>query len=417
MTRQRRLCARFYAFGLFAVVALVAGQSTYAAGEISPALLAAHQLIGAQQSSGLFTFEHDFIPERKRLGTDSNIGRMAYVTREAAAVYGLSNYYLYDQDKGVARTLMAALRKLGALSVPIEKAPGQGAIEATGILALPFGRYKLHDALQWLGLLYRPTGEGRLVSYDRTYESAWAGATALSLLTELQFYRASGDPRFTQLRQAWMKGLLVLYDSGRGFRILPGSIDENALSNGEIWLALASYSRLVVDDRATASILARVDDYMMQTYAAAPNAEFYSWGTLAAAQRLKATSDVRFRRFIAQQTRAYLGGIGPASGSSDNSCSAIEGLGTALGVLTADKDQALVRLLRRRIEDEMAKNRLLQIQPGQTRVEFGGGTYLSSPLLADYAGAFLAGKYDPYVRIDYTEHCISALLDLGERKH
>lgn len=410
---------RFWAFGLLVGVALIAGWPAYAADESNPAWRAARQLMGAQQASGQFAFEHDFIPGRQRLSTKSGVGRMAYVTREAAAAYGLSNYFLYDRDAGVRRALVAVLRKFGELSLPIAKARGQEALESTGILALPFGRYKLHGTLQWLGLLYRPTGEGRLVSYDRSYETAWGGATALSLLTELQFYRASHDPQFTPLRRAWLEGLLVLYDGVGGFRTLPGSIDENALSNGEIWLALAYYTRLFANDRATAGIVAQVDDYMLQTYAALPNAEFYSWGMQAAAQRLAATSDARFRRFIAQQTRAYLDGVGPTPDATDNSCAEIEGLGTALRVLTAtaDPDQDLIRRLRERIDKEMAKNRSLQIQSGQTRIELGNGTSLSSPSVADYAGAFLAGTNDPYVRIDYTEHCISALLKLGEGKH
>ena len=410
--------ARFWAFGLLVGVAVIAGQPAYAVDKSDPAWRAAHQLMGAQLPSGQFAFEHDFVLGGRRPGTELGMGRVAYVTREAAAAYGLSNYFLYDKDAGVARAIKAVLRKLGELSLPIAKAPGQETLESTGILALPLGRYKLHGALQWLGLLYSPTGEGRLVSYDRSYETAWGGATALSLLTELQFYRASHDPQFTALRRAWLRGLLVLYDGG-GFRMLPGSIDENVMSNSEIWLALAYYTRLFADDPATAAIVAQMDDYMMRTYATLPNADFYSWGMNAAAQRLAATSDTKFRRFIAQQTRAYLDSIAPPPGSSENSCDVVEGLGTALRVLTAtaDPDRGLIRRLRQRIDSEMAKNLSLQIQPGQTRIELGNGTYLSSPSVADYAGAFLAGRHEPYVRIDYTEHCISALMELGEGKY
>jgi hypothetical protein len=136
----------------------------------------------------------------------------------------------------------------------------------------------------------------------------------------------------------------------------------------------------------------------------------------AAAHRLGATSDAKFIRFIAQQTHAYLDGIGPPTDPTENSCAAVEGLATALRVLAsaAEPDRALILRLRQRIDGEMAKNRSLQIQPGQTRIELDNGAYLSSPSVADYAGAFLAGTHQPYVRIDYTEHCISALRDLDE---
>jgi len=128
--------------------------------------------------------------------------------------------------------------------------------------------------------------------------------------------------------------------------------------------------------------------------------------------------DAKFSRFIAQQSRAYLNGVGPPAGRNGNSCAAVEGLATALRVLAAaDKpDRDLLANLGQRIDSEMTKNRLLQIQTGQTRVELADNTYLSSPSIADYAGAFLAGTHEPYVRIDYTEHCISALVELGEGK-
>jgi hypothetical protein len=418
MFGRRHVCLGLWVFGLLLGGALIGGLPAYAADESSPARRAALQLMGAQLPSGQFAFEHDFVLGGRRPGTELGVGRLEYITRQTAAAYGLSGYFLYDPEAAVARALVAVLRNLGELSLPIAKAPGQAAVESTGILALPVGRYKLHAMLQWLSLLYRPTGAGRLVSYDRSYETAWGGATALSLLTELQFYHASRDPQFAPLRQAWLQGLLVLYDAGRGFRALPGSIDENALSNGEIWLALAYYTRLFPDDNVTSALVAQVDDYMTETYGGRPNADFYSWGTKATAQRLDSTSDAKFSRFIAQQTRAYLDGVGPPPGTNANSCAAVEGLATALRVLMSaeNPDRDLIVSLRQRIDSEMAKNRLLQIQTGQTRIELGNNAYLSSPSIADYAGAFLAGTHEPYVRIDYTEHCISALLELGEGK-
>lgn len=407
-----RAHARRSALGLLFFV--IAAAPAHATDDGGPAWRAAHQLVNAQLPSGLFAFEHDFVLGGRPPDTERGTGKLAFITREAGTAYGLSNYLLHHNDVAVRTALVAALHNLGELSVPIAKATGQDALDATGLLALPFGRYKLRNALHWLGLLYHPTGEGRLVSYDRTYETAWGGATALALLSELQFYRASVDPQFVRLGRSWLTGLLVLYDS-RGFRELPESIDENALSNGETWLAFATYVRSFPDDSAAAAIAIRLDDYMMRTYAANPNYGFYTWGTKAAALRLEATSDVKFHRFIARQTRAFLNGIGPPVDPSENSCDAVEGLVTALHVLTsvADPDRDLLQRLRRRIDSEMEKNRSLQIEPGQTRIDLGNSTFLSSPSLADYAGAFLAGTHHPYVRVDYTVHCMTALLELG----
>lgn len=420
-TRIAKCSARvtFCAFGLLTGVALVAAGPASATDKSNPTWRAAHQLVRAQLPSGQFAFEHDFLLGGKRRDTEVGIGRLEYITRQAAAAYGLSHYFLYDKDPDVAHALAAALRNFGKHSLPIDKATGQRTLESTGILALPFGRYKLHGTLHALGLLYRSSGEGQLVSYDRSYETAWGGATALALLAELQYHSASHDDRFTSLRRAWLEGLLVLYDGIGGFRILPDSIDENDLSNGEIWLALATYTRLFPGDRATATIVARVDGYLMRNYVARRNKIFYSWAMKAAAERYAAKSDAKFVEFIAQQTRTFFDAARVRSDSTENSCADVEGLAAAHRVLNsvAHPYRDLIRQLRHRIDIEMTKNRSLQILPGQTRIELGNSTYLSSPSVADYAGAFLAGTHQPYVRIDYTEHCICALTELDQGRH
>ena len=398
---------------------VIAARPAHAADQNSSAWRAAHQLVGAQLPSGQFAFEHDFLLGGKRPDTEIGFGQVAYITRETAAAYGLSLYFLYDRDAGIPQALAAALRNFGKLSVPIDKATGQEALESTAILALPFGRYKLHGTLHWLGLLYRTSGEGRLVSYDHSYGTAWGGATALSLLTELQYYRASHDDRFASQRRAWLKGLLVLYDGVGGFRTLPDSIDENDLSNGEVWLTLAYYARLFPDDRATAAIVAKVDDYLIRNYAARRNAIYYSWAMKAAAERHAAVSDAKFVEFVTRQTRTYLDSTRVGSDPTENSCAEVEGLAAAYRVLNsvAHPDRDLVRRLRQKIDYEMTKNRTLQIQAGQTSIDLGNHTFLSSPSVAEYAGAFLAGTHQPYVRIDYTEHCICALMELGQDSH
>ena len=387
-----------------------------AADENSRASNAAQQLLRAQTPSGQFDFEYDFLLGGNRPKTRIGNGKVEVITREAGAAYGLSSYFLRDSDAKVHRALTAILLNLEKLSLPIAKAPGQETLEATGLIRLPFGRYKLHATLHALGLLYRPTGDGRLVSYDNSYDTAWGGATALALLTELQFYQSSHDRRFENLRQAWLHGLLVLYDKGAGFRSLPNSLDENALSNGEIWLALATYARLFPGDREVAGVVARVDGYMLSTYGAKFNHDIYSWAMKAAARRLLATGDAKFARFIQAQTKLRLAEARPASEAADNSCAKVEGLAAALRVLTASavKDESLVRRLRQVIADEMVKNNALQIQAGQDRIDLGHGATLISPAIAEHAGAFLAGAHQPYLRVDFTEHCICALLELEE---
>jgi hypothetical protein len=79
------------------------------------------------------------------------------------------------------------------------------------------------------------------------------------------------------------------------------------------------------------------------------------------------------------------------AGPDKNTCSYIEGLVTAARVLRADGNghAELLAQVRARIDSEMAKNRALQLQPGQSRIELGGGAYLWAPKAAGYAGAYL----------------------------
>jgi len=56
------------------------------------------------------------------------------------------------------------------------------------------------------------------------------------------------------------------------------------------------------------------------------------------------------------------------------------------------------------------RNRTYQIPPRQRRLALGGGSELRAPTLADSSGAFLAGRYRAYTRIDLTQHRISAFL-------
>jgi len=62
-----------------------------------------------------------------------------------------------------------------------------------------------------------------------------------------------------------------------------------------------------------------------------------------------------------------------------------------------------------RLNEEMEKNRALQIPPNGGRMVFGDGVQLISPRLRDFAGAFLVGRFRAYTRVDETAHCVSAM--------
>jgi hypothetical protein len=89
----------------------------------------------------------------------------------------------------------------------------------------------------------------------------------------------------------------------------------------------------------------------------------------------------------------------------------VEGLATAAGVLSSQPEYSLMaRQLAERVDQEMTKNQRFQIRSNVSRVELGDGVYLVSRHLGDFAGAFLAGASGVYTRIDYTGHCLAAML-------
>ena len=106
----------------------------------------------------------------------------------------------------------------------------------------------------------------------------------------------------------------------------------------------------------------------------------------------------------------------PPVGAPHNSCALVEGLaaGAAAMARAGRAGSPLHRTLRARIDAEMDKNRALQLQPARDRLALGDETYLVSPHLGTYAGAYLLGRYTPTVRVDVTHHCISAITEMQQ---
>ncbi len=208
---------------------------------------------------------------------------------------------------------------------------------------------------------------------------------------------------------------------GRGFRQDAASIDaDDYYSNGEAWLALATYVALHPDDAHAQRALRAVDEALIERYTTSPHRGIYSWGVMAAAQRFKTTRDPRFAAFVRTQSRLFLDRYRTPILPEDNTCAAMEGVIAALQILpsASGKDDDVRQGLEQWLAGERAKLLALQIQPGQEGMALGGDGYLRAPRMAGFAGAFIQGRYDPVVRVDLAAHCVSAMLLLdGERWH
>jgi hypothetical protein len=376
---------------------------------------AAHQLVRNQEPGGLLDFDMDFLAGKGTgSGTDA-IQKAAFIARQAAAAYGLAKYFEQTRDEQVREPLTRLIQALGEHSLPVGKSTAQRALEWLRVLSVPVARVRIESALQERGLLFTPSGDGALLAYEKGYDSAWGGGTAMALMAELHYFRASGDARFAALRERWRNGLAVLRVPGNGFREFPNRIDEGPYMNAEAWLAFALYRDTFPNGAITDSDIRDVDAYMIATYADRNNGPFFHWGSMAAARRFATTQDPRFIDFAGKLAQPMLATAPPADAPL-NSCTIVEGLAaTAATFARAGRaDTPLYRTMVARIRKEMDKNNALQLPPGLDRLTPGEGVVLISPRLADYAGAYLFGRALPTVRIDMTHHCISAVAEMQQ---
>lgn len=371
--------------------------------------LAVSHWLAVQKPSGFLPYGFDLLDN---VETERNSLSAPNLTRQTAAAAVLADYYALTGDPRASPAIQRFLRAFARHSLPISKSRTQNLVESTRLLSMPFGRYKIRDALERLGLLYQARGPGKVLSPTRDYSKAYTGAVALALLTELRYSQASGDNSFAPLRQAWLEGLIGLHIPGEGFRQDPTSIETTPYFDGEAWLALAQYHRTYPQDQRVSELLDDVDAVLMQKYGKAFRIDFYHWGTMAAAARFADTQDRRFLDFLKGQTDAFLS---RRTGRTDpnNNCAWIEGVADAVGALASANEErgALARRAMGWIGSEMRKAGQLQIQPGQRELAFPDARIVA-PRMQGFSGCFRGGIHAAYTQVDYTAHCVSAMVKL-----
>jgi hypothetical protein len=325
-----------------------------------PADVAAAYLRDAQLENGLFRYEYNFLTGRW--------SRKDNVVRQAGTAFALA---FYHQQRAHEPTRQAVVRSLTALA-------------ARSI----------------------PHGEGLLVSEDGSPEKARTGATALALAAAVLAGIDSAPIA------AWRDGLLALQrDDGR-FARTPLDERPSGYYDGETWMALGLLAARD-DDPALAQALARADSGMLRAYGAEVDITFYHWGQLAAATRYAKTGDPALVAFAAGQTQSFLDSARPKVSSNSNSCYSLEGLAAAYVLIATDQRLApLAQRIAERIQAELAHNLSLQVQREQEAFLLREGAELRLAELPLFAGAFLNARYQMKTRIDSTQHCLAALLQV-----
>jgi hypothetical protein len=394
---------------------LAVGQFSTAAPGNEPrsTTLAVDYLLRSQAPSGFLLYGFDFLQDS---ALEPGAMSAVQLTRQAGAAAVLADYYSVTRDP---RAALAVTRLLGALeahTLPISQNRLQGLVAWAGLLRVPVGRYRMASALNRYGLLFEPEGPGKLLSPDSNYANAYAGAAALALLAELRYVQASGDDRFASLRRALLEGLLALRIPGDGFRMDPTSIDTNAYFDAEAWTALAAYRRAFPDEARVEEILREVDAALMRKYGAEFRLPFFHWGTMAAALRYPDRREREFLEFIRAQTTEFLNQV-ERHPDNDNNCAAVEGVIDAIGTLrdAGEPGGALTLRAMRWARAEMSKAWRMQIEPGQTELVFANARIIA-PRMQEFAGSFRSGLYGADTLVDYTGHCLSAMVK-SKRQH
>ena len=329
------------------------------------AILAATHMANIQRKTGYFSYEFDF--------ASGSWSRADELVRQAGASYGLSEYLLTHRDDIIKGVVEKAIKAYPINSVPIK--------------------------------------EGKKLTDNQDLKKTETGATAHALIGAMQYAKATGDHQFYADIQEWKIGLVALYHPQGGFAGGAFDPEESPYFNGEAWLALCVYADSYPNDDKVKSIMPLIDIAMIKLYTASPDIGFFHWGLMATAKRFDQTKDQKFIEFGAQQVNYFLTKMRPDFDEEVNSCYSVEGMAAVLPVLQKDKKQNLIAAsLLTRLRQEMTKNMGMQIRPEQKVLLLIGGRTLTAPELPRYAGAFINGLDRPQIRIDFTQHCLSALL-------
>jgi hypothetical protein len=336
-------------------------------------------LTNAQQSSGRFRYE--FRPYEDTYTTDDNI------VRQAGALFALTEVLKHDADD--------PLNLSGSAEDSIDH----------------FDRISKEG--EYNGTKFR------CVTQNGASTRCELGATALVLTSILGYIEHAPEKtsRYQKQIDDYRAFILAMQKENGGFQNLyligrpSQSTAESPFSNGEALLALTRLYNSEKDDEAKDAIERALAYLVKLPYDTA----LYLW--IMAAMKEIDDIDVRLQNtpYVRDFTLWRIERGASVRSTNRNFCAYTEGVVSALSVLKGRVPDTVYARVLQEAEYGLRKNRPLQLTEADATRAFVNtdGLVLKSfarPLRA--VGGFLTGEDEPVERIDFTQHCVNAHLQM-----
>ena len=243
------------------------------------------------------------------------------------------------------------------------------------------------------------------------------GATSLALIGILSYVEVYPEARneYEDLIGDYLSYLKASRIEGKGFRNKHNvvselqSYKESSFSNGEVLLALVRYYQYNEDEEVK-QLAQDLYQYLRSTEFDTP---LYLWIMAALRDMQTLWPNPDYAVYAKEYTTWRVDGVSMRKGTKHNYCAYAEGVVSAYSVLEETLPASDREALRAEIDFWNQKNARLQItdrdQLRYTLVD-DSLTLLELPHMEYAHGGFLTGENELSLRIDFTQHCLSAYL-------
>ncbi len=259
----------------------------------------------------------------------------------------------------------------------------------------------------------------RCVTKSKTSTRCDLGASSLALIGILDLVEASPErlPQYQSLITDYHTFILAMQKENGGFRnrfmtnTRAQDDTESPFSNGEALLALTRAYQFKANIETKEAITKAVTYLKAQPY----DNNLYLWIMAVLKDIEKVDPALASVTYVHDFTLWRIERGKGTHVSNRNFCAYTEGVVSALSVLKGKTPDATYTKILQEAEYGLRKNRTLQLtEQDETRAFVQTGV-LTTPSLANIEralGGFMTAEDEPTQRIDYTQHCVSAYLQM-----